>query len=163
MQSLNKQIKRNCILFMMGILMVSCAKFDHKISTKVEGTVKYADGTPAEGVFVKLVQVLKTYEGTYSSTSGISIIQITETSQSGNYKLKFKDDERPEGYPKDFSDYFLCISKEFVDRNTTGKNIGMLSETTEVEFIRTNDKEVGENKNKIKTGRKNKINATIKN
>lgn len=154
---------RTLITCLLLFCLFSCAKFDDKISTKVEGTVRYADGSPAVGVYVKLVQVLKTYEGTSSSTGGISIIQIKETDQSGNYKLKFKDDERPEGYPKDFSDYFLCISKEFVDRNTTGKNIGMLSETTEVEFIRTNDKEVGESKNKIKTGRKNKINATIKN
>jgi hypothetical protein len=39
----------------------------------------------------------------------------------------------------------------------------MLSTTTEVEFLRTNDNNVGEKKNKIKTGRKNKIDAIIKN
>lgn len=159
MQNLSKQIKRNCILFMMGILMVSCAKFDHKISTRVKGTVKYADGSPASGVYVKLVQVFKTYEETGSTAEKYNFALIVETNSEGGYDFKFKDDPRPEGYPKNFSEYFICISREFTDNH----DFGALSSTTEVEFFRTIDHKTGKDKNKIKTGRKNRIDAIIKN
>jgi hypothetical protein len=154
---------RTLITCCLLLSLCGCAKFDHKISTKVEGTVRYADGSPASGVYVKLVQVFKTSEGTSSSAGNINLVLIVETNSEGSFDFKFKDDPRPEGYPKDFSDYFICISREFTDLNSTGHLIGMLSETTEVEFLRTNENEIGNKKNKIKTGRKNRIDAIIKN
>jgi hypothetical protein len=154
---------RALIICLLLLNLSGCAKFDHKIATRVKGTVKYADGSPASGVYVKLVQVYKPYEGTSSSAGLFNLVLIEETKSNGGYDFKFKDDPRPEGFPKDYSDYFLCISKEFIDRFTVGTKNGMLSTTTEVEFLRTNDNNVGEKKNKIKTGRKNKIDAIIKN
>lgn len=143
--------------------LTGCSKFDHKISTRVKGTVKYADGSTASGVYVKLVQVYKPYEGSTSSAGLFNLVLIEETNSNGGYDFKFKDDPMPDGFPKDYSDYFLCISKEFVDKFSVSTKYGMLSKTTEVEFLRTNDHKVGEKKNKIKTGRKNKIDAIIKN
>jgi hypothetical protein len=154
---------RTFIICLLLLNLSGCAKFDHKIATRVKGTVKYADGSPASGVYVKLVQVLKTYEEVGSTAYHISVAMIVETDYDGSFDFKFKDSTRPEGYPKDFSDYFLCISREFVDSNQTGKNIGMLSTETEVEFLRTINYKTGDAKNKIKTGRKNKIDAIIKN
>jgi hypothetical protein len=150
----------SCLLF---LSLSGCAKFDDKISTRVKGTIKYADGSPASGVYVKLVQVFKAYEGTGSSAENASIVEIVETNEGGDYEIKFKDDPRPEGYPKDFSDYFLCISKKFIDDHSYGESYGFLSTTTQVEFLRSNDFRTGEKKNKIKTGRKNRIDAIIKN
>jgi hypothetical protein len=134
---------RTLITCCLLLSLCGCAKFDHKISTKVEGTVRYADGSPASGVYVKLVQVFKTSEGTSSSAGNINLVLIVETNSEGSFDFKFKDDPRPEG--------------------STGHLIGMLSETTEVEFLRTNENEIGNKKNKIKTGRKNRIDAIIKN
>lgn len=143
--------------------LCGCGKFDDKITTHVKGTVKYADGSPASGVYVKLIQDFDTDESTGSSAEYTSIVEIVETNAGGDYEFKFKDDPRPEGYPKDFSDYFLCISKEFSDDHSTSESYGMLSTTTEVEFLRSNEFRTGEKKNKIKTGRKNRIDAIIKN
>ena len=154
---------RTLITCLLLLSLFGCAKFDHKIATRVKGTVKYADGSPASGVYVKLIQVFKTQEGTGSSAESISIVEISETDAEGNYEIKFKDDPRPEGYPKDFSDYFLCISREFSDDHSVSASYGMLSTTTDVEFLRTTDFRTGEKKNKIKTGRKNRIDAIIKN
>jgi hypothetical protein len=154
---------KTLITYLLLLSLTGCSKFDHKISTRVKGTVKYADGSPASGVYVKLVQVYKPYEGTTTSTSLYNIILIEETNSEGRFDFKFKDDPRPEGFPKDYSDYFVCISREFIDSHIAGDGIGMLSDNTEVEFLRTNDSNVGEKKNKIKTGRKNKIDAIIKN
>ena len=150
---------RALIISLLLLNLSGCAKFDHKIATRVKGTVKYADGSPASGVYVKLIQVFKTYEQTGSTAAKYNFALIVETNSEGVYDFKFKDEPRPEGYPKDFTEYYLCISREFIDNH----DFGALSSTTEVEFLRTIDFKTGKDKNKIKTGRKNRIDAIIKN
>jgi len=51
---------KTIITSLLLLSLFGCAKFDDKISTRVKGTVKYANGSPASGVYVKLVQVFKT-------------------------------------------------------------------------------------------------------